>query len=233
MQCPSAPISPRSGGGSESMVFGPGWQPLWGEESCNDVEQRAGAVSPSRGRRVTRAQAAPSRRLRPRVSPGAPQRRPASGAAVGSERPDLDAPWVRGIEARGQRGSAQSSEAAVAGDRAVEWAEGRIRPRGVGAAGGGDRRLPSPEGRDSAAVATRSPYRRRGISARLLLTAIRVYQWLVSPRLGNVCRYEPSCSHYAYEAIERHGALKGAGLSLRRLGRCRPFSGRGYDPVPE
>jgi putative membrane protein insertion efficiency factor len=68
---------------------------------------------------------------------------------------------------------------------------------------------------------------------RALLAGIRLYQVVVSPRLGNVCRYEPSCSHYAYEAIERHGALRGAGLSLRRLGRCRPFGGRGYDPVPE
>jgi putative membrane protein insertion efficiency factor len=68
---------------------------------------------------------------------------------------------------------------------------------------------------------------------RVLLTGIRFYQVVVSPRLGNVCRYEPSCSHYAYEAIERHGALRGIGLSLRRLGRCRPLGGRGYDPVPE
>jgi uncharacterized protein len=69
--------------------------------------------------------------------------------------------------------------------------------------------------------------------ARVLLAGIRLYQMVLSPRLGNVCRYEPSCSHYAYEAIERHGALRGIVLSLRRLGRCRPFGGRGYDPVPE
>jgi putative membrane protein insertion efficiency factor len=69
--------------------------------------------------------------------------------------------------------------------------------------------------------------------ARVLLAGIRLYQVVLSPRLGNVCRYEPSCSHYAYEAIERHGALRGMALSLRRLGSCRPFGGRGYDPVPE
>ena len=62
---------------------------------------------------------------------------------------------------------------------------------------------------------------------------IRGYQGAISPGLGNLCRYEPSCSHYAYEAIERHGAIRGVALAARRLGRCRPFGSSGYDPVPD
>jgi putative membrane protein insertion efficiency factor len=65
------------------------------------------------------------------------------------------------------------------------------------------------------------------------LGLIRIYQRTVSPRIGNVCRFEPTCSHYAHEAIERHGLLRGGWLAARRLSRCRPFGGRGYDPVPD
>jgi len=64
------------------------------------------------------------------------------------------------------------------------------------------------------------------------LNLIRFYQHAISPGLGPLCRYEPSCSHYAYEAIERHGVLKGGWLGIKRLFRCRPYGGRGYDPVP-
>lgn len=66
-----------------------------------------------------------------------------------------------------------------------------------------------------------------------LLRLIRLYQVIVSPALGMACRYEPTCSHYAYEAIERHGAWRGARLAASRLGRCRPGGGGGYDPVPD
>jgi putative membrane protein insertion efficiency factor len=65
-----------------------------------------------------------------------------------------------------------------------------------------------------------------------LLGLIRAYQWTLSPLFPNVCRYQPTCSRYAYEAIERHGAMRGSWLALRRLSRCRPGGGRGYDPVP-
>ena len=61
---------------------------------------------------------------------------------------------------------------------------------------------------------------------------IRCYQLLVSPLLPPSCRYLPSCSDYALEAIARHGALVGLGLALRRLARCHPWGGSGYDPVP-
>ncbi len=66
-----------------------------------------------------------------------------------------------------------------------------------------------------------------------LLRLIRIYQALVSPSLGVACRYEPTCSHYAYEAIERHGAWRGVRLAASRLSRCRPGGGGGYDPVPD
>lgn len=62
---------------------------------------------------------------------------------------------------------------------------------------------------------------------------IRVYQYAVAPLLRGRCRYLPTCSHYALEAIERHGALKGTALAGRRLLRCHPWGGEGYDPVPE
>jgi uncharacterized protein len=65
------------------------------------------------------------------------------------------------------------------------------------------------------------------------MSLIRVYQWTLSPMLGARCRFYPSCSCYAHEAIERHGALAGAWLAAKRLSRCHPLSAGGYDPVPE
>ena len=67
---------------------------------------------------------------------------------------------------------------------------------------------------------------------KLLIGLIRAYQYLVSPLLGSHCRYYPSCSHYAAEAIETHGALRGGWLALRRLLRCHPWHEGGVDPVP-
>ena len=65
-----------------------------------------------------------------------------------------------------------------------------------------------------------------------VLGMIRLYQGLVSPGLPPACRFEPSCSRYAYGAIERYGAVRGGWLALRRLLRCQPWGGSGYDPVP-
>lgn len=67
---------------------------------------------------------------------------------------------------------------------------------------------------------------------RLLILPIRIYQFLLSPWLGNHCRFHPSCSHYAVEALEQHGAAKGSVLALRRLSKCHPWHDGGYDPVP-
>ena len=66
----------------------------------------------------------------------------------------------------------------------------------------------------------------------LALRAIRVYQRYVSHRLPPACRFEPTCSHYGYEAIERHGLARGGLLMVRRLVRCHPFRAMDYDPVP-
>jgi putative membrane protein insertion efficiency factor len=71
-----------------------------------------------------------------------------------------------------------------------------------------------------------------GRAARGLLLAIEAYRALLSPLLGGACRYEPSCSRYASEAILRHGARRGLRLALRRLLRCHPFVAGGFDPVP-
>lgn len=68
---------------------------------------------------------------------------------------------------------------------------------------------------------------------RLLLALIRGYQFLLSPWLGGACRYWPTCSDYAREAIEAHGALRGTWLAAGRLARCHPYGAGGVDPVPE
>ncbi|PID33803.1 MAG: membrane protein insertion efficiency factor YidD [Thiotrichales bacterium] len=67
----------------------------------------------------------------------------------------------------------------------------------------------------------------------LLLKLIRVYQLFLSPVLGSSCRFEPTCSSYTYQAISKHGAIKGTWLGLKRIGKCHPWNEGGYDPVPE
>lgn len=67
---------------------------------------------------------------------------------------------------------------------------------------------------------------------RILVGLIRFYQAAVSPLLPGTCRYTPTCSRYALEAVRRHGALRGGWLAARRLLRCHPLGGKGWDPVP-
>lgn len=73
----------------------------------------------------------------------------------------------------------------------------------------------------------------RRVCTVVLVAAIRVYQYLVSPWIGSNCRYSPTCSEYAVIALQRHGVVRGASLTIRRLARCRPGGRSGYDPVPE
>jgi hypothetical protein len=67
----------------------------------------------------------------------------------------------------------------------------------------------------------------------LLIAIITFYRWFISPLLGPNCRFHPTCSCYAQDAIRRHGALRGSWLAARRIGRCHPWNPGGYDPVPE
>ncbi|UTS81884.1 Putative membrane protein insertion efficiency factor [Phaeobacter piscinae] len=68
--------------------------------------------------------------------------------------------------------------------------------------------------------------------AHLFALPVRAYRLLFSPWVGFNCRYQPTCSAYALEALEKHGAIRGAWLTARRIGRCHPLGGDGYDPVP-
>ena len=68
---------------------------------------------------------------------------------------------------------------------------------------------------------------------RALMAIVRGYRLVLSPWLGNACRFEPTCSAYSLQALERHGAAAGSYLTLHRLARCHPFCSGGYDPVPE
>ena len=67
---------------------------------------------------------------------------------------------------------------------------------------------------------------------RVLIGLVRVYRLLLSPWLGNACRFEPTCSAYSLQALEQHGAIVGTTLTLYRLARCQPWCQGGHDPVP-
>lgn len=66
----------------------------------------------------------------------------------------------------------------------------------------------------------------------LLIFLVRIYQWTLSPWLGRQCRFEPTCSHYAVQALQRYGAWKGSKLAMARIGRCHPWHPGGVDPLP-
>ncbi len=64
------------------------------------------------------------------------------------------------------------------------------------------------------------------------LLLVRLYQGAISPLLGPACRYQPTCSQYAADALKKYGAFKGGWLAIKRISRCHPWGGHGYDPVP-
>lgn len=82
------------------------------------------------------------------------------------------------------------------------------------------------------AASVASPGRLGRLGANALLLLIDIYRVTLAPLVGGFCRYEPSCSRYADEAVRRHGARRGVELALRRLLRCHPLRAGGYDPVP-
>ncbi len=233
MLCQSAPINQRNAADSAAMASSSACAlPMDGKFS-NDVEQRAGPVSPFSDPQATRPPVASAGRLRPRIPARTAQQWAIRGGALDSERADSHSLRLRGLEAGRQSRDPQSHSQASAGDPARPPRARELRYRADGAAGGSERHLPGAEDGVGAAAqpgeATRSP----GIAARALLKLIRIYQATISPCLGNVCRYSPTCSHYAYEAIARQGAIGGTLLALKRLSRCRPWGGNGFDPVPE
>jgi len=71
-----------------------------------------------------------------------------------------------------------------------------------------------------------------GLAVRVVLAGLRAYKVLLSPLFTGACRFHPSCSTYAADALRAHGLLAGSWLAIRRLARCHPFGGSGYDPVP-
>jgi len=66
----------------------------------------------------------------------------------------------------------------------------------------------------------------------IMIIPIKIYQWTLSPLIGRQCRYYPTCSNYAIEAIRKHGPFKGVWLAFKRIVSCNPWGGSGYDPVP-
>lgn len=71
------------------------------------------------------------------------------------------------------------------------------------------------------------------LSIWICVAFIRLYQWTLSPFVGRHCRFQPTCSRYAEEAIRRHGTLRGCWLAAKRLSKCHPWGGAGWDPVPD
>ncbi|HKK45254.1 MAG TPA: membrane protein insertion efficiency factor YidD [Balneolaceae bacterium] len=67
----------------------------------------------------------------------------------------------------------------------------------------------------------------------LFIGLVRLYQLIISPWMPSSCRYHPTCSQYSIEALRKHGALKGIWLTIKRVARCHPWGGSGYDPVPD
>ncbi len=88
---------------------------------------------------------------------------------------------------------------------------------------------PSPAGSSPAGPSPPPP---QSPAARLILGAILAYRYSLSAVLGRQCRFAPTCSEYAADAVRSHGAVRGGWLGLKRIGRCHPWGGSGYDPVP-
>lgn len=129
---------------------------------------------------------------------------------------------IVGTEEGGLGGRPEPRETAAPGDRAAEAARdaafpGSVHPGEAGGLGSHDR--PAASGVDHALGKT------------VVLALLRAYKRVISPLLPPSCRFVPTCSEYAAEAVARYGALRGVWLGIRRLGRCHPFHAGGFDPV--
>jgi len=153
------------------------------------------------------------------------------------QRPFLDSLGDYRAGASGERRGSQPGEAAPAGGFPAppRGHSGRMGYRLESPRGGGERPV-SDAGSGNPASLPQSGAARifAGVPAAMKFAAlalIRFYQVCLSPRLPSSCRYYPSCSAYAYEAVEKWGLWRGVGMAFRRLLRCRPWGGHGYDPV--
>ncbi len=233
MLCQSAPTNPRNAADSEDTVSFREWQPLLAEEFFSDAERRAEPVSPFNETDDARKQSEPARRFRPRLSARPPQQRASHGGSLGGQPASENTMGIRNLKASRQRGGSEQDQEAPAGKFAVTSRIRGLRHRHSRASAGRGSQLPSPSsGTGEIAEAGTRP-RRPGLTARPALALIRLYQRAISPNIGAACRFEPTCSRYTYEAIERHGLLTGAWLGLKRVTNCRPLGGKGYDPVPK
>ena len=96
-----------------------------------------------------------------------------------------------------------------------------------------DQALDKPGAQAGGTAPGRAPGRLARLAANVLAVPVLLWRWCISPFLPPACRFAPSCSQYALEALARHGAIEGSRLAVARLARCHPWGGHGYDPVPE
>ena len=130
---------------------------------------------------------------------------------------------------------AQPGEASLLGELpAAEGSAGGLSPApdSAPADGGGETAGGHPRAGGAAGEGRAAAGGGCGFSARVLIGLIRIYQWTISPLLPNCCRFEPTCSRYAVEALRVHGFWRGSCLTVWRLLRCQPFCRGGWDPVP-
>jgi putative membrane protein insertion efficiency factor len=155
-----------------------------------------------------------------------------------TQRPSPDPGGHHRVGALGGRGGSQPAEATSAGSfpPAPRRHSGGMGYRPESSRGGGGSSLPDFGPGDLAAFPpSGAAWIVRGVSIAMksaALALIRLYQTCISPGLPSSCRFYPSCSAYAHEAVEKWGTWRGVGMAFHRLLRCRPFGGHGYDPVP-
>ena len=160
------------------------------------------------------------------------------GAGGGGERPasqPVEAPGAGSFPPEPGRDSGRvghrSESAQGRSPRAFRHADAGIAPAISGQSAGRECCSGRPTGDDTAA--SRDDARRIGFLNTFVLALIGFYRAAISPALPSACRFYPTCSVYAYEAVSTWGLKRGLRLTIRRLGRCRPFGLYGYDPVPE